>query len=58
MYAQIIDKNVYHTDEISYGTSFECDHDEQGWYVELSFSDGGYDVYGPYITKEDAINVF
>lgn len=54
MYAQIIDKNVYHTDE----TTFACDHDEQGWYVELSFSDGGYDVYGPYITKEDAINVF
>ncbi len=54
MYAKIIERNVYHLDK----TTFECDHDEQGCYVELSFSDVGYDVYGPYITKEDAINVF
>ena len=58
MYTRVIGKNVYHIDEISYETQFDCDHDEEGWYVELSFSDGGYDVYGPYKSKEDATRVF
>ena len=54
----IIDRSVYYIDEYAYETTFECDHDEEGWYVELSFSDGGYDVYGPYHSKEEASNVF
>ena len=58
MYASIIDRSVYYIDEYAYETTFECDHDEEGWYVELSFSDGGYDVYGPYHSKEEASNVF
>jgi len=58
MYARIIDRSVYRIDYVSYETAFECDHDEEGWYIELSFSDGNYDVYGPYKTKEDASNVF
>jgi len=58
MYTRVIDTNVYHIDEVFYETEFECDHDEEGWYVEVSFSDGGYDVYGPYKSKEDAFSVF
>ena len=47
MYARIIDRSVYHIDCVSYETAFECDHDEEGWYVELSFSDGNHDVTDP-----------
>ena len=54
----IVDRSVYYVEEITYQSTFECDHDEEGWYVELSFSDGGYDVYGPYHSKEEASNVF
>lgn len=57
MYTRVIDRNVYYIDD-AYETQFECDHDEEGWYVELSFSDGGYDIFGPYHTKEEASSVF
>lgn len=58
MYTRVIDRSVYYVDDFGYQTAFECDHEEEGWYVELSFSDGGYDVYGPYHSKEEASCVF
>jgi len=58
MYTRVIDRSVYYVDEYAYETQMDCDHDEEGWYVELSFSDGGYDVYGPYHSKEEASCVF
>ena len=54
----VIERTVYYVDHFEYETQFECDHDEEGWYVELSYSDGGFDVYGPYNSKEEASNVF
>lgn len=58
MYTRVIDRSIYYIDDDAYETQFECDHDEEGWYVELSFSDGGYDIFGPYNTKEEASSVF
>ena len=58
MYTRIVDRNVYYVDEEPYNSNIKCVHTEQGWYVELSFSDGGHDVYGPYYSKEEASNVF
>ena len=40
----VIERTVYYVDHFEYETQFECDHDEEGWYVELSYSDGGFDV--------------
>jgi len=54
----IVDKLIYYIDEYAYESAFNCDHEEEGWYVELSYSDGGLDVYGPYHSKEEASNVF
>lgn len=28
--------------------------DEPGWYSDVSYSDGGVDVFGPYDSEEDA----
>ena len=54
----VIKRSVYYVDQFAYETQFECHHNEEGWYVELSYSDGGHDVYGPYNSKEEASNVF
>jgi len=53
----VIERSVYYVDQFEDETLFEYDHDEVGWYVELCYSDGGYDVYGPYNSKEEATNV-
>jgi hypothetical protein len=54
MYTRLLDRSIYYVDDEPQNPVY----DEKGWYVELSFSDGGYDVFGPYTSKEDAKSVF
>lgn len=32
-------------------------HDEVGYYVDIEYSDGSYDTFGPYDTKQEAKQV-
>ena len=54
MYTRLLDRSIYYVDD----EPKDPVYDEKGWYVELSFSDGGYDVFGPYTSKEAAKSVF
>jgi hypothetical protein len=49
-YATIIDRDVFYVDETALDTTCA----EAGWYVEWELSDGGYDIFGPFKTKEEA----
>jgi len=49
-YATIIERDVFYVDEMDLDTT--CD--EAGWYVEWEMSDGGYDIFGPFKTQEEA----
>ena len=46
----ITERDVFYVDE----TDLDATCDEAGWYVEWEMSDGGYDTFGPYKTKEEA----
>jgi hypothetical protein len=50
MFCTIINRGVFYVDETELNTT--CD--EAGWYVEWCMSDGGYDIFGPFKTKEEA----
>lgn len=50
-YTTIIDRDIFYVDE----TNLDTTCDEAGWYVEWEMSDGGYDIFGPYKTQEEAI---
>lgn len=32
-------------------------HDEIGFYVDLEYSDGSYDTFGPYNNKQEAYSI-
>jgi hypothetical protein len=32
-------------------------HDEVGYYVDLEYSDGSYDTFGPYDSKHQALSL-
>lgn len=32
-------------------------HDEVGYYLDIEYSDGSYDTYGPYDTEKEAKSV-
>lgn len=46
----ITDKIVYFID----ANSLSEFHDEEGYYVDMIYSDGQVDTFGPYETEEDA----
>ncbi len=54
----IIDKKVFYVSyEDLINNSYEEKYDEEGWYVEVSFSDGNYDIFGPFRNKVAARNL-
>ena len=32
-------------------------HDEVGFYVDLEYNDGSYDTFGPYSTRQEALEM-
>ena len=55
----IIDKKVFYLSyEDLIKNQYNVQYDEQGWYVEVSFNDGKYDIFGPFRTKNDAKNLY
>lgn len=55
----IIDKKVFYVSyEDIFEKNYEEDYDEEGWYVEVSFNDGNYDIFGPFKSKVDAKNLY
>lgn len=53
MQITITDKRVYFITE----GDLSDFHDEIGYYVDIEYSDGSYDTFGPYDTIEDAKQV-
>jgi hypothetical protein len=49
-YPTIIDKDVFYVTE----EDLDATCDQEGWYVEWELSDGGYDIFGPFSSKEEA----
>jgi hypothetical protein len=45
---QIVDKRVYQITEADISEF----HEEEGWYVDITYSDEKVDTYGPYNTHE------
>jgi hypothetical protein len=55
----IIDKKVFYISHKDLNNnSYKEQYDEDGWYVEVSFSDGNYDIFGPFKNKVAARNLY
>jgi hypothetical protein len=50
---KITDKRVYYISE----QDISDFHDEIGYYVDLEYNDGSYDTFGPYVTKQEALQM-
>jgi hypothetical protein len=50
----IADVSFYHLSDKS---TLDSSHDEKGWYFKMTFSNGSYDIFGPFQSKEYARKV-
>jgi len=53
MQVSITEKRIYFISK----KDLSAFHDEVGFYVDLEYSDGSYDTFGPFDTQEEAKTV-